>query len=126
MLRLTRILLEEGVPMWPIIFWHYLLGPDLLQCIYKSNEAFLVQLGNKGFGEPLIFDNAYYTALLEKPWLDPNNKMASMIGLPSDHVLSDSQACLPYIKEYAEDKQKFYKDFKSAYLKLTSLGTQFA
>jgi hypothetical protein len=36
--------------------------------------------GGKGFGDPVTFDNAYYTALLAKPWLNPNDSMASMIG----------------------------------------------
>lgn len=45
-----------------------------------------MQLGNKGFGEPLKFDNVYYKELLKKPWADPSNDMASMIGLPSDKV----------------------------------------
>lgn len=37
-------------------------------------------LGGKGFGDPVTFDNAYYTSLLAKPWLNPNDPMADMIG----------------------------------------------
>jgi hypothetical protein len=36
--------------------------------------------GGKGFGDPVTFDNAYYSALLAKPWLNPNDSMATMIG----------------------------------------------
>ena len=54
--------------------------------------------GSKGFGAPDKFDNQYFVELLKKPWLDPKSEMASMIGLPSDHVLPDDQDCLPYIK----------------------------
>ena len=39
-----------------------------------------VQLGGKGFGEPLTFDAAYYKTLLQKPWADPKAEMGSMIG----------------------------------------------
>ncbi len=33
------------------------------------------QLGGKGFGEPLVFDNQYYRTLLAAPWADPSNSM---------------------------------------------------
>lgn len=42
-------------------------------------------LGSKGFGDPVTFDNAYYPALQQKPWVGaPADSMAAMIGLPSD------------------------------------------
>jgi len=28
-------------------------------------------LGGKGFGSPVVFDNAYFKILLEKPWTSP-------------------------------------------------------
>ncbi|EFJ46823.1 L-ascorbate peroxidase, partial [Volvox carteri f. nagariensis] len=79
-------------------------------------------LGSKGFGDPTRFDNEYYRALLRRPWTNPNDSMASMIGLPSDHVLPDDPECLPYIERYAEDQDAFFADFAAAYVKLTSLG----
>lgn len=52
----------------------------------------VMQLGAKGFGDPVTFDNAYYTALLNKPWAGvPKDSMANMIGLPSDRVRSVSR-----------------------------------
>ena len=54
--------------------------------------------GGKGFGAPDVFDNAYYSFLLRRPWLDSKDNMASMIGLPSDHVLPDDPECLPVIQ----------------------------
>ena len=78
-------------------------------------------LGSKGFGDPLTFDNAYYTALLRKPWADGQN-MGSMIGLPSDHVLADDPTCRPIIEAYAADEEKFFEDFSRAYIKLTEMG----
>lgn len=83
-------------------------------------------LGGKGFGDPVTFDNAYYTALLAKPWLNPNDNMASMIGLPSDHVLPDDPECLKYIQTYADDQELFFRDFAKAYAQLTSLGANWA
>ena len=83
------------------------------------------QLGSKGFGDPLTFDNAYFTALLQKPWAAPNaDSMAKMIGLPSDHVLPDDSDCKPVIQMYATDQKQFFKDFSDAYVKLTMLGVQ--
>jgi len=85
-----------------------------------------LQLGQKGFGDPLTFDNAYYTALLQHPWNDKNNSMAKMIGLPSDHVLPESEACVPAIRQYASSQASFFDDFALAYNKLASLGTSLA
>jgi L-ascorbate peroxidase len=72
----------------------------------------------------LTFDNQYYLSLLKKPWENKADEMASMIGLPSDRVLSDDPTCRPYIERYASDQDAFHADFKAAYLKLTSLGVQ--
>ncbi len=36
--------------------------------------------------------------LLKKPWLNKNDAMASMIGIPSDYVLPDDPDCLPVIQ----------------------------
>ena len=56
-------------------------------------------IGGKGFGAADVFDNAYYTSLLARPWLNAKkDSMASMIGLPSDHVLPDDPECLPIIQ----------------------------
>lgn len=85
-----------------------------------------MQLGNKGFGDPVKFDNEYYTALQRRPWDDKSNNMASMIGLPSDHVLPDSTACQPAIERYAASQDAFFSDFAAAYTKLTALGTSLA
>ena len=84
-----------------------------------------LQLGSKGFGDPLTFDNAYYTALVQKPWAAKNaDSMAKMIGLPSDHVLPDDAECMSVIQMYARDQSKFFTDFSAAYVKLTMLGAQ--
>lgn len=82
--------------------------------------------GGKGFGDPVTFDNVYYTALQNKPWLNPNDSMADMIGLPSDHVLPDDPECRVFIDAYAADQQLFFKDFAVAYQQLTSLGAVWA
>lgn len=82
--------------------------------------------GGKGFGDPVTFDNAYYTSLIAKPWLNKNDPMADMIGLPSDHVLPDDAECLEYIQAYAADQQLLFRDFAAAYEKLTQLGAVWA
>jgi len=79
-------------------------------------------IGSKGFGAPDKFDNEYYTRLLARPWLNPEDKMASMIGLPSDHVLPDDEECVPYIKEFAADQDAFFNAFVAAYVKLAAAG----
>jgi L-ascorbate peroxidase len=79
-------------------------------------------LGSKGYGDPLTFDNTYFTLLLEKPWENKKDEMASMIGIASDHVLPDDVVCKPLIEKYAKDKALFYKDFEASFLKMTTLG----
>lgn len=85
-----------------------------------------LQLGNKGFGDPVTFDNEYFKALQQRPWEDKSNSMAAMIGLPSDHVLPDSKLCQPAIQRYAASQTAFFEDFAAAYTKLTTLGTSLA
>eukprot|EP00897_Mesotaenium_endlicherianum_P009894 jgi/Mesen1/8933/ME000550S08355 len=84
-------------------------------------------LGNKGFGDPVVFDNTYYKSLLLKPWasLSTDNKMASMIGIPTDHVIADDKEALIWIELYANDQEKFFQDFSSAYRKMINLGATF-
>ncbi|PIN09868.1 L-ascorbate peroxidase [Handroanthus impetiginosus] len=79
-------------------------------------------LGNKGFGNPTVFDNSYYKVLLEKPWL--SGGMSSMIGLPSDRALIEDDECLRWIKKYADDQNLFFEDFKNVYIKLVNTGAK--
>eukprot|EP00877_Chromochloris_zofingiensis_P009779 jgi/Chrzof1/5054/Cz15g10020.t1 len=83
-------------------------------------------LGGKGFGDPVTFDNAYYSALLQKPWLNTKDEMATHIGLPSDHALPEDAECNAMIQEYAADQQAFFRDFAGAYAKLSITGAQWA
>jgi len=48
--------------------------------------------------------------------------MATMIGLPSDHVLPDDPECREAIVEFAADDALFQREFQAVYLKLSSLG----
>ena len=75
-------------------------SPDLHCLSARFNIPPFLPEGGKGFGAPDVFDNAYYQSLLRKPWLDPKDPMATMIGLPSDHVLPDDPECLPIIQVY--------------------------
>lgn len=79
-------------------------------------------LGSKGFGNPLVFDNAYFKVLLQKPWTQQGNEMGLMSGLPSDRSLVDDEECLRWINYYANDQSKFFEDFSSAYAKLVNSG----
>ncbi len=79
-------------------------------------------LGGKGFGDPLTFDNVYYTTLLEKPWTDTKDEMKQMIGIPSDRVLPDDPESRKIVEEFARDENKFFASFAESYTKLTTLG----
>ncbi|KAL2895961.1 putative L-ascorbate peroxidase 6 [Bienertia sinuspersici] len=80
-------------------------APKLKQCFqrkgFSTQELIALSgahtLGNKGFGNPFVFDNSYYKILLEKPWLSSASGMSSMIGLPSDRALVEDDECLRWI-----------------------------
>ncbi|KAF8400632.1 hypothetical protein HHK36_013931 [Tetracentron sinense] len=80
-------------------------------------------LGSKGFGNPNAFDNSYFKILLEKPWMSSAG-MTSMIGLPSDRALTEDDECLRWIVVYADDQNRFFEDFKNAYIKLVNSGAR--
>uniref|UniRef100_A0A0D9X9X3 Plant heme peroxidase family profile domain-containing protein n=1 Tax=Leersia perrieri TaxID=77586 RepID=A0A0D9X9X3_9ORYZ len=75
-------------------------------------------IGGKGFGNPNVFDNAYFKVLLEKP--QPSSSgMPAMVGLRTDWALTEDDECLRWINLYAQDQTKFFADFKDAYIKLS-------
>ena len=91
----------------------------------NADAELCAQLGGKGFGDALTFDNSYYTSLLRKPW-ESTDAMAQMIGLPSDHVLPDDPECRPEIQRFAADQAAFFREFEAAFLKMTSSGATWA
>ncbi|GJY24847.1 putative L-ascorbate peroxidase 6 [Tanacetum coccineum] len=80
-------------------FFSRVLVPDPEGKIPKETTQELVALygahtlGSKGFGNPVVFDNAYYKVLLEKPW-QSLAEMTTMVGIPSDHALIEDDECL--------------------------------
>ncbi|GAQ88790.1 L-ascorbate peroxidase [Klebsormidium nitens] len=78
-------------------------------------------LGGKGFGDPTTFDNSYYKILLNKPW-ETDTAMTKMIGLKTDRALPDDEECRKWVITYAEDQNRFFLDFASAYEKLVTQG----
>ncbi|KAG0586604.1 hypothetical protein KC19_2G103000 [Ceratodon purpureus] len=83
-------------------------------------------IGNKGFGNPNLFDNSYFQILLQKPWKisGPDDGMTSMIGLATDRALADDEECLKWLKVYAADQGRFFTDFATVYTKLVNTGAR--
>jgi L-ascorbate peroxidase len=79
-------------------------------------------IGNKGFGEPLVFDSTYYRSLLKKPWENKDDPMAGMIGLASDRVLPDNAVARGIVERFAEDEEAFFAEFQKAFVKLSERG----
>ncbi len=55
--------------------WHHITH-DLL----AAPSTTPAQLGSKGYGDPVTFDNTYYKTLLDKPWERVSADMAAHIG----------------------------------------------
>lgn len=95
-------------------------------------------LKNSGFEGPWgaatnIFTNEFYNNLLNEKWNlitnDAGNKQyvndKGWMMLPTDMALVQDQKYLPIVKEYANDQDAFFRDFKNAFVKLIENGIEF-
>ena len=80
-------------------------------------------MGGKGYGDPLVFDNSYFKALLERPWESKTDKMSQMVGIATDHNIAVDDECLKFVTQYASSQDKFFNDFATSYAKMSKLGT---
>jgi len=84
--------------------------------------------------KPLVFDNEYFRNLMDKEWTerdwDGNRQFTDPSGaltmLPTDLALKTDKSFAKYARAYADDESLFFADFKKAFEKLISLGTDAA
>ncbi|CAO3625105.1 unnamed protein product [Mucor hiemalis] len=78
------------------------------------------------------FTNNFYKMLLERTWKEKkwdgprqfeDEETHELMMLPTDMAFLE-QPFRPYVELYAEDQDKFFEDFKNAFVKLIKLGTQ--
>ena len=87
-------------------------------------------IGGKRFGEPYVFDNAYYRTLLVRPWDSAKNssattddlEMGSHVGLTSDKNLATDDESLEFINLYAVDQNLWFREVTEMYVKVTESG----
>ena len=87
-------------------------------------------IGGKRFGEPYVFDNAYYRTLLVRPWDSAKNssattddlEMGSHVGLTSDKNFATDDESLEFINLYAVDQNLWFRQFTEMYVKMTESG----
>ncbi|GKA69697.1 putative L-ascorbate peroxidase 6 [Tanacetum coccineum] len=58
-------------------------------------------LGSKGFGNPVVFDNAYYKVLLEKPWQSSE-----------EHVCLEAALKKEFEDQQNENRREWQEKFK--------------
>jgi len=82
-------------------------------------------------GQPLKFDNSYFTNLLTKTWTPTKSsagnpqftdESGTLMMLPTDMVLLDDPVFRSHVERYAADEAAFFRDFAAAYQRLTELG----
>ena len=80
---------------------------------------------------PTSFTNQYFVMLLEQDWIPKewdgpfqyvDKESKSLMMLPADYLLVKDGAFNKYVKQYAKDEERFFKDFASAYSRLMELG----
>ena len=98
---------------------------------HKENTGFETKPWKHDF---LIFDNGYFTALLGEKWkVDKKHKdpkqfndenTGLLIMFPSDMAFLDDKNFKKYCEQYAEDNDKFNKDFVKTFQKLCEFGVE--
>ena len=107
-----------------------LLGAHSLGRCHKDRSGFVGPWTNA----PTTFSNEYFRLLLEEVWqvrVIPEDKLPSppprqyedartqtLMMLPSDMALIQSVVYKPFVVEYAHDKDAFFRDFTSAFVKV--------
>ena len=64
---------------------------------------------------PLIFDNSYFTHLLDE-------EKEELLQLPSDKALLSDPVFRPLVEKYAADEDAFFADYAESHMKLSELG----
>lgn len=65
---------------------------------------------------PYVFDNSYYTELL--------NKNSFFIKTPSDKALLSESKYLEYVELFAKDQKSFFDEFTKVYQKICGYGSE--
>ncbi|KAG6359624.1 hypothetical protein INS49_013146 [Diaporthe citri] len=108
-----------------------LSGAHNLGRCHAANSGF----EGKWVNNPTRFSNQYFRLLVSEEWkekklesgivqfaaVDPITEDELMM-LPTDMALVKDPEFLKWVKVYAKDKDVFFEDFKSAFLKLMELG----
>eukprot|EP00339_Tiarina_fusa_P018520 CAMPEP_0117024954 /NCGR_PEP_ID=MMETSP0472-20121206/18486_1 /TAXON_ID=693140 ORGANISM="Tiarina fusus, Strain LIS" /NCGR_SAMPLE_ID=MMETSP0472 /ASSEMBLY_ACC=CAM_ASM_000603 /LENGTH=403 /DNA_ID=CAMNT_0004731543 /DNA_START=34 /DNA_END=1245 /DNA_ORIENTATION=+ len=84
---------------------------------------------------PLVFDNSYFTNLLNLDWVEKkwhagydgplqftDKETETLLMLPADMALKTDPEFRKFAEIYAKDQNVFFADFSAAFAKLVSLG----
>lgn len=110
-----------------------LSGAHSLGRCHTANSGF----EGKWVNNPTRFSNQYFRLLVSEPWeektlpsgilqfsaVDPVSEEELMM-LPTDMALVRDEKFVEWVKQYAQDKELFFNDFKDAFHKLMELGVK--
>lgn len=82
---------------------------------------------------PTTFSNQFFELLLKEKWTarkwngpkQLQNDQKDLMMLPTDFAFMDDPQFRQYVELYAKDEDAFFKDFSTAFQKLTELGVPF-
>ncbi|KAF4656628.1 hypothetical protein FOZ61_006773 [Perkinsus olseni] len=72
----------------------------------------------------LKFDNEYFVNIMEDALKDSEDD-SGLLVLESDNALVSDLSFREYVEIYAEDNDKFLKDYEKAHIKLSELGCEY-
>lgn len=130
---------SKGAPHLRDIFYRMGFNDQEIVALSGAHTLGRCHTDRSGFDGPWTFSpitmsNQYFKELRDNKWskrkwngpLQYEDKSKSLMMLPTDMVLLWDRSFKKYVNEYANDEDKFFQDFATAFSRLLELGVPFS